>query len=100
MEVKQDIERIDPQAWLSTLSSCYRPRWLICPLQDVPIVRREGGRKERTLVQLANNREDGRLMSERSFSQNKDYRPVIYGASLQVGEALVSGSGQTSGPSS
>ena len=26
-------------------------------------------------------------MSERTVSQNKDYRPVIYGAGLQVGEA-------------
>ena len=62
------------------------------------IVRRQGGRRERTLLQLASKGEDGRLMSERTISQNKDYRPVIYGANLQVGEVAGLWEGQTSDP--
>ena len=63
---------------LSSLSHFYRPSELVCLLQGVPIVRRQGGRRERTLLQLASKREAGQLMSERTISQNKDYRPVIY----------------------
>ena len=50
---------------------CYRPCGLICSPPDVPIVRRQGGRRERTLLQLACKREDGQLVSERTVSQNK-----------------------------
>ena len=39
-------------------------------------------------------------LSERTISQNKDYRPVIYGAGLQVGEVAGLWAGQTSGLSS
>lgn len=45
--------------------------------QDMPVVRRQDGRRDRTLLQLASKREDGPLTSKRTISQNKDYRPVI-----------------------
>ena len=67
------------------VSFCYLPKGVVCSLQDIPIVRRQGGRRERTLLQLANKREDGQLMSKRTITQNKDYRPVIYRAGLWVG---------------
>ena len=38
-------------------------------------------------------------MSQRTILQNKDYRPVIQGAGLQVGEASGLLVGQTSGSS-
>ena len=34
-------------------SICYCPREVVCRPQDVPIVERQGGRRERVLLQLA-----------------------------------------------
>ena len=76
--------------------SCYRPREVVCSPQDMPLVRRRGGRRKRTLLQLASKREVGR--SRRTISQNKDYRPVIYGAGLQVGEVAGLWAGRHSVP--
>ena len=60
----------------------------------MPTVRRQGGRTEGTLLQLASKGEDGQHRSKRTISQNKDYRPVIYGAGLQVGEVAGLGGGR------
>ena len=66
---------------------CYHPRGVLFLLQDMPIVMRQGGRRERVpLLQLSSKREDGQIMSERTILRNKDYRPVIFRAGLQVGE--------------
>lgn len=67
-------------------SICCCPIGVVCSPQDTPIVRRQGGRRERTLLQLASKREDGRLISKRNIFPNKDYRPITEGAILQVGE--------------
>ena len=58
-------------------NKCPRLREVVCPLQDMPVVERQGGRRERDLLQLASKREDGQLISERTIFQNKDCRQVI-----------------------
>ena len=69
------------------LKICYCPRRGPLLARGMPIVRRQGGRRETfSLLQLASKREDGQFMSERTILQNKDYQPVIYQTGLQVGE--------------
>ena len=55
---------------------------IVCLLQNMPIAERQGGRREKVLLQLASKGEDGQLMSKGIILQNKDYKPVIYGAGL------------------
>ena len=75
------------------VKNCYCPKGVLYSPQDMPIGRRQGGRREKvSLLQLASKREHGRLMSERTILRKKDYRPVVHGAGLQVGKI--------SGPSS
>ena len=94
MESKPNGERSE-----CVTAQCGGVGGVTCPPQDMPIVKRQGSRRERTLLQLTSKREDGRLMSERTISQNKDYGPVTEGAILQVREAAGLWVGQTSGPS-
>ena len=53
------------------------PRGVVCSLKDKATVQRQGGRRERALLQLASKVDDGGLMSKRTISKLQNLQAVI-----------------------